>query len=94
VGARRNFLRAFFCWIGGWLGAEETARLKNSRLGKPAGLRERTKRDFSTTQTDTFGEAKVEEKASVCFGRNDKFAEKLRAELPLIIPTTQFWFRE
>jgi hypothetical protein len=58
-------------------GAEETASLKNSRLGKPAGLRERTKRDFSTAQTDTFAGAKVEEKASVRFGRNDKFAEML-----------------
>jgi hypothetical protein len=40
-------------------------------------LRERTKRDFSTAQTDTFAGAKVEEKASVCFGRNDKFAAVL-----------------
>jgi hypothetical protein len=35
---------------------------------------ERAKRDFSTAQTDTFAGAKVEEKASVCFGRNDMFA--------------------
>jgi hypothetical protein len=28
----------------------------------------------STAQTDTFAGAKVEEKASVCFGRNDRFA--------------------
>jgi hypothetical protein len=47
--------------------------LRNSRVGKALGLRERTKRDFSTAQTDTFAGAKVEEKASVCFGRNDKF---------------------
>ena len=38
----------------------------------------RTKRDFSTAQTATFAGAKVEEKASVCFGRNDKFAAMLR----------------
>jgi len=48
-------------------------------VGKPAGLRERTKRDFSTAQADTFAGAKVEEKKSVCFGRNDKFAEMLTA---------------
>jgi len=41
------------------------------------GLREKTKRDFSTAQTDTFAGANVEEKASVCFGRNDKFVEML-----------------
>jgi hypothetical protein len=36
----------------GWV-AEETARHKDSRVRKPSGLRERTKRDFSTAQTDT-----------------------------------------
>jgi hypothetical protein len=66
----------------GWV-AEETARPKNSRVGKALGLRERTKRDFSTAQTDTFAGAKAEEKASVCFGRNDKFVEMLTAGLPL-----------
>jgi hypothetical protein len=40
-------------------------------------LREKAKRDFSTAQADTFAGAKAEEKASVCFGRNDKFAAKL-----------------
>jgi len=59
--------------------AEETARPKNSRVGKPSGLRERTKRDFSTAQTSTLAGARVEEKASVCFGRNDKFAKMLTA---------------
>jgi len=34
---------------------------------KTVRLRERTKRDFSTAQTDTFAGAN-EEKASVCFG--------------------------
>ena len=34
-------------------------------------------------QTDTFAGAKVEEKASVCFGRNDKFAEMLTTGQPL-----------
>jgi len=57
----------------------ETALPKNPRLGKLSGLRERTKRDFSAAQTDTFAGAKVEEKASVCFGRNDRFAEGLTA---------------
>jgi hypothetical protein len=35
---------------------------------KTVRLRKRTKRDFSTARTDTFAAAKVEEKASVCFG--------------------------
>jgi len=48
-------------------------------VGKLAGLHERAKRDFSTAQTDTLAGAKVEEKASVCFGRNDKFAAMLTA---------------
>src|SRR6202795_1870056 len=51
--------------------------------GETVGLRERTKRDFSTAQTDTFAGAKVEEKASVCFGRNDTFAGMLTAGQPL-----------
>jgi len=62
--------------------AEETARLRNSRVGKPSELRERTKRDFSTAQTGTFAGAKVKEKASVCFGRNDKFAVTLMTGQP------------
>jgi hypothetical protein len=45
----------------------------NLATAEIAGLRERAKRDFSTAQTDTFAGAKVEEKASVRFGRNDKF---------------------
>jgi hypothetical protein len=55
--------------------SQTSSNVKNSRVGKPSGLRERTKRDFSTAQTDTFAGAKAEEKASVCFGRNDKIAE-------------------
>jgi hypothetical protein len=47
---------------------------------KTVGLRERTKRDFSTAQTDTLAGAKAEEKASVCCGRDDKFAAMLRGE--------------
>ena len=58
----------------GWV-AEETAHPKNFRVRKLSGLRERTKRYFSTAQTDTFAGAKVEEKASVCFGRNDKLQD-------------------
>src|SRR6202795_5237370 len=46
--------------------------------GETVGLRERTKREFSTPQTDTFAGTKVEEKASVCFGRNDKFAGRFK----------------
>jgi hypothetical protein len=42
-------------------------------VGKPFRLRE-------SPQTDTFAGTKVEEKASVCLGRNDKFAELLAAE--------------
>ena len=57
---------------------------KNSGVGKPSRLRERTKRDFSTPQTDTFAGTKVEEKASVCFGRNDKFAAMLTGGEPCI----------
>jgi hypothetical protein len=55
--------------------AEETAHPKNSRVGKLSGLRERTKRDFSTAQTGAFAGAKAKKKASVCFGRNDKFRD-------------------
>jgi hypothetical protein len=55
--------------------AEETAHPKNSRVGKLSGPRERTKRDFSTAQIETFAGAKAKEKASVCFGRNDKFRD-------------------
>jgi len=40
-------------------------------------LRETAKKDFSTAQTDTFAGAKAEERASVCFGRNDRFAAML-----------------
>jgi hypothetical protein len=47
-------------------------------VAKPSGLRERTKRDFTTAQTDTFAGAKVEEKASVCLGRNDKICGDAR----------------
>ena len=47
------------------------------RRRKSAGLRERAKRDFSTAQTDTFAGAKVEEQASVRFGRNDKLSAML-----------------
>jgi hypothetical protein len=76
--AKKFSLRPFFIGLEdggeGWV-AEETARPKNSRVGKPSRLRERAKRDFSTAQTDTFAGAKVEEKASVCFGRNDKVAK-------------------
>jgi hypothetical protein len=49
---------------------------KNSGV-ETARLRERTKRDFSTAQTDTFAGEKVEEEASVCFGRNDRFVMML-----------------
>jgi hypothetical protein len=42
------------------------------------------KRDFSAAQTDTFAGTKVEEKASVCFGRNDKFAAMLTGGEPCI----------
>jgi hypothetical protein len=49
------------------------------RGGNPARLRDGSKRDFSTAQTDTFAGAKAKEKASVCFGRNDKFAAMLMA---------------
>jgi hypothetical protein len=52
--------------------------------GETVGLRERTKRDFSTPQTDTFAGTKVEEKASVCFGRNDKFAAMLTGGEPCV----------
>jgi len=50
-------------------------------VGKASGLRERAKRDFSAAQTDTFAGAKVEEKASVCFSRNDKLADGWGLEL-------------
>jgi hypothetical protein len=50
---------------------------------KTVGLRERTKRDFSTAQTDTLAGAKAEEKPSVCFGRNDKFATMLTGGEPV-----------
>jgi len=62
-------------WID--TGAEETACVKNPEWGKASELLDRTKRDFSAAQTDTFAGAKVEEKASACFGRNGKFAEGL-----------------
>jgi len=58
--------------------SQSNSDIKNSRVGKTSGLRERTKRDFSTAQTDTFAGAKVEEKAPVCFGRNDRIGEMLR----------------
>jgi hypothetical protein len=45
--------------------------------GNPARLRDRSKRDFSAAQTDTFARAKVKTKASVCFGRNDTFVAML-----------------
>jgi hypothetical protein len=50
--------------------------------GETVGLREKTKSDFSTAQTDTFAGAKVKAKASVWFGRNDKFAAMLTAGQP------------
>ncbi len=58
---------------------KQAPTVKIPECGDRSGLRERTKRDFSTAQTDTFAGAKVEEKASVCFGRNDKIAELLTA---------------
>jgi hypothetical protein len=67
--------------------AEETAAQKNSKVGTPAEQRERAKRDFSTAQTDTFAGAKVEEKTSVCFGRNDKFAGRLT-----VVPTSALFY--
>jgi hypothetical protein len=42
--------------------AEETAHPKNSRVGKLSGPRERTKRDFSTAQIETFAEQRPKKK--------------------------------
>ena len=75
VEGAKSFLRAFFVGLEGKAGWRRKRRALKIQSGEPAGLCERMKRDFSTAQTDTFAGAKVEEKASVRFGRNDKVWE-------------------
>jgi len=60
---------------------EENSCVRRRAVGARYVLRG-AKRDFSTAQTDTFAGAKVKEKASAYFGRNDRVAARVVAGAP------------